>query len=611
MSQLRKLQSEMDKVLKAVDEHMEVFDDIYEQLTTTDNQNQRDKHESELKKEIKKLQRLRDQLKSWISGTEVKDKRAITEARKQIELRMERFKATEKEAKTKAFSRAGIEKASMLDPKEKERYEAREWLSESVDRLTEQMEQFEADAEELQGQVQPTKKGKKSPEAERIEKLETSITRHRDHVTRIEQIMRALDNDEVSVEDINDVRELVDDYLERNQEDYDQFEIVDDIYESLIDKLANVQAAAVPASAVKGPTTGGAKGKDEPAADKEAERQREKERAVAAAAKAQLQAQLGRTDADGPAGPTAMPVVAVAAPAAALAAAIDKPRTSSVAGLPPPPIRPVDVRVAGANNAMSPSGSAVNGRPSASLVSPAGINPLPTPGPGPTAVPAAAGAPGGDMVAVLAAAARSNLMASLRQQQTTPQPTPALQQPSPGLGPVKPAPFPAGPALSPSSGGFPHADALLQQVHALSMGAAAALSDTQQLEAIAHLEVTEPTAADLGPLVEFKDAAKAAPASHLPLSDVSRILQASYLQGKGVPLSGDAELPWGAPSKRRSAAFPASYPTTRHPTLESNQFLRKLDEQVALESAFFAFYQQPGTLQQYMAAQYLRSKSWR
>ena len=52
---------------------------------TAPNHNQKDKYEQELKKEIKKLQRLRDQIKAWISSQEIKDKKQLQEARKNIE----------------------------------------------------------------------------------------------------------------------------------------------------------------------------------------------------------------------------------------------------------------------------------------------------------------------------------------------------------------------------------------------------------------------------------------------------------------------------------------------------------------------------------------------
>ena len=50
-------------------------------------QNQKEKYEADLKKEIKKLQRYRDQIKTWMtySDKDVKDKKALMDARKTIE----------------------------------------------------------------------------------------------------------------------------------------------------------------------------------------------------------------------------------------------------------------------------------------------------------------------------------------------------------------------------------------------------------------------------------------------------------------------------------------------------------------------------------------------
>jgi len=41
----------------------------------TENANQKEKFEADLKKEIKKLQRYRDQIKTWIQSSEIKDKK--------------------------------------------------------------------------------------------------------------------------------------------------------------------------------------------------------------------------------------------------------------------------------------------------------------------------------------------------------------------------------------------------------------------------------------------------------------------------------------------------------------------------------------------------------
>ena len=47
--------------------------------------------------------------------------------------------------------------------------------------------------------------------------LETSITRHKAHIKKCELLLRLLDNDELSPEQVNDVKDFLDDYVERNQ----------------------------------------------------------------------------------------------------------------------------------------------------------------------------------------------------------------------------------------------------------------------------------------------------------------------------------------------------------------------------------------------------------
>ena len=71
-----------------------------------------------------------------ISGTDIKDKSDLMKARKDVERQMERFKVCEKEMKTKAFSKEGLGQAAKLDPREKARNEMRDWINETVDKLT-------------------------------------------------------------------------------------------------------------------------------------------------------------------------------------------------------------------------------------------------------------------------------------------------------------------------------------------------------------------------------------------------------------------------------------------------------------------------------------------
>lgn len=81
----RKTQQEIEKTFKKVAEGIQTFESIYEKIRSANNATQRDKLEENLKREIKKLQRFRDQIKSWAAGNEVKDKAPLLEQRKAIE----------------------------------------------------------------------------------------------------------------------------------------------------------------------------------------------------------------------------------------------------------------------------------------------------------------------------------------------------------------------------------------------------------------------------------------------------------------------------------------------------------------------------------------------
>ena len=121
MSSLRKLQGEIDRCLKKVAEGVEVFDEIWDKVYSANSQSQKEKYEQDLKKEIKKLQRQRDHIKTWIANSDIKDKRKLLENRKLIETKMEQFKVCEKETKTKAYSKEGLAQAAKIDPEEQAR----------------------------------------------------------------------------------------------------------------------------------------------------------------------------------------------------------------------------------------------------------------------------------------------------------------------------------------------------------------------------------------------------------------------------------------------------------------------------------------------------------
>lgn len=79
------LPAEIDRTLKKVSEGVEQFESIYDKMQSTTNQPQKEKLETDLKTQIKKLQRLRDQIKAWVAGNDIKDKSVLMDNRRLIE----------------------------------------------------------------------------------------------------------------------------------------------------------------------------------------------------------------------------------------------------------------------------------------------------------------------------------------------------------------------------------------------------------------------------------------------------------------------------------------------------------------------------------------------
>lgn len=127
---------------------------------------------------------------------------------------MEKFKACEKEMKTKAFSKEGLIQAAKLDPKEQEKEDAMQWIQQQVEELQMQVEATEAEVEALQGQTK--KKSKASSAAERLEELETLNDRRKWHINKLEIILRLTNNGSISADRINGLKEDVQYFVTSN-----------------------------------------------------------------------------------------------------------------------------------------------------------------------------------------------------------------------------------------------------------------------------------------------------------------------------------------------------------------------------------------------------------
>ncbi|CAL8122534.1 unnamed protein product [Orchesella dallaii] len=238
MAATRKLQGEIDRCLKKVSEGVETFEDIWQKVHNATNTNQKEKYETDLKKEIKKLQRLRDQIKSWIASGEIKDKSTLVDTRKLIETQMERFKVVERETKTKAYSKEGLGAAQKVDPTTREREDLNTWLVSSIDQIQIQMDQMECEIESI---MAGKKKKLDKDKQERMDELKVSMERHRFHMGKLETILRMLDNLSIDINALrkflSQVKKIKDDieyYLESNQEpEFEENEFLYDDIEGL------------------------------------------------------------------------------------------------------------------------------------------------------------------------------------------------------------------------------------------------------------------------------------------------------------------------------------------------------------------------------------------
>lgn len=142
---------------------------------------------------------------------------------------MEKFKAVEKAMKTKAYSKEGLSAAARLDPKEKAKFEAAEFLSSMVEELERQIETLEAEGESIQATM---KKGKnQNSKADRMAEIERITERHKWHQGKLELIKRSLENGAVEAEQVTDLEESIKYYVSdgMNDEYMEDDEMYDDL----------------------------------------------------------------------------------------------------------------------------------------------------------------------------------------------------------------------------------------------------------------------------------------------------------------------------------------------------------------------------------------------
>jgi CCR4-NOT transcription complex subunit 3 len=127
---------------------------------------------------------------------------------------MEKFKTVEKEMKTKAYSKEGLIAGAKLDPKEKEKLEASQFLSNMVEEIDRQIEALEAEEESLQATV---KKGKKDVlKTDRLSDITDQLEQHKWHQGKLELVLRALENGKVEPSQVMEIQDDIKYYVNEN-----------------------------------------------------------------------------------------------------------------------------------------------------------------------------------------------------------------------------------------------------------------------------------------------------------------------------------------------------------------------------------------------------------
>lgn len=538
---------------------------------------------------------------------------------------MEKFKAVEKEMKTKAFSKEGLSAAAKLDPKEQEKEETCTFLAEMVADLGQQVEALEAEEEALNATV---KKGKKdTSKAERIAEIARLTERHKWHQGKLELLLRSLQNGNVETEQVHEIGEGIRYYVEQNQ-DID-FNEDDTIYDDLnleededafgmgneVDRVSSQDAQSIqddlPDTADgRGASIGNGKPKSSSVSEPPAGSARRPSNQLKSPlpALASLHTPLGNITNGATASamkPAPIPTRAPGetlkyASAAAAAAASDK-SAVGIAPLPPPP------------SAAAPSPAATSAGLIANLPISAPNTSATTSPSVAASLPTSVGHTPAQKPALPASTESGNLPNSLGQS-TSPisSHTKAVSRPDRVAIPTSPSAavdLAAVPKTSKASSPPPHLateSARTKQQeqppqspareHPSTQANGQGLAKPSEDESVYHLPP------GLQDLIQSFEATKSH-AMSTPSQSVQRLLSASHAT---CPDYLDAEKPRHYRPQMKYNT-PRYYPQEPFMMIDDPSLYSKIDT----DTLFYIFYYRQNTYQQYMAAKSLKSQSWR
>jgi CCR4-NOT transcription complex subunit 3 len=505
---------------------------------------------------------------------------------------MEKFKAVEKEMKTKAFSKEGLSAAAKLDPKEKEKLETCDFLGTMVEELERQIEVTEAEAETLQANM---KKGKKdTAKADRIAELDRMAERHKWHQGKLELLLRSLENGGVDVDQVKDIEEGIKYYVENNQE----VDFMED--DTIFDEL-NLDADEVMFGLQN---DDGSSQDNQSQHDDSPDAQDSAQKASQSTpAKLTKQGSLDMASAQ-----PRRPSIQLKSPLPALAT-LHASTPSNVNGSAPPGMKPAPLPSIPTGQTLKYASAAAAA--AASDKGGVGIAPLPPP---PGAGAAATSTPSRPSATASPAPTPSQPVTYQASPVQPPPPQPAKPQDPPAKTPTPPHQEPATPVPEPkakrsSKQVQPPSQSSTDSAAPLTNGKAAKQIQQQQkqqqvVEAEEEDESIYHLPASLSDLLDSFTATKQRALSANPPVPDEHLLA---LSRSSMPTPMDAEKPYHYKPASPYAYTPAHYPQEPLTVFDDPRLYSRIET----DTLFYAFYYRQGTYQQNLAAKALKSQSWR
>jgi CCR4-NOT transcription complex subunit 3 len=492
---------------------------------------------------------------------------------------MEIFKAVEKEMKTKAFSKEGLSQNAKQDPKEKEREELCDFLSDQADEINRILtEELEPEAGNLQAALK--RKQKDSTKADRLAEIETFTETYKWHESRLQLLLRSLQNGNVENDTVNSIKSDIEEVVKNGREpDFDP-----DAYEGIYDdcNLDSEEAQFGLGNEMDRISSQDAQSiQDEPEAETNA---------------------LKKTKSETHAPPARRPSTQLKSP---------RPARATLNTMPPPPSIPKDTTMKPAPIPNRPPGETLKyasaaAAAAASDKSGVGIAPLPPPV-GATSAPTSQPlpAPGGTSATTSPAyvpaqpvekdaspaPAAASMDGSTSQEQSNQSKSPTLSSTS--------APAPSVPNSIPPTPAMENSEAVREPVivDEIPTTNGDVHEDPSVVESIYHLP---PGLQDLLDSFETTKTRAAQPPSQL-----ARLLQASQ---ETCPEPADSDRPqYYRPTLKYNT--PAHYPQDPLPIFDDPALYES--QRLETDTLFYIFYYRQNTHQQYLAARALKNQSWR